>query len=130
MEKRATFTATIEKREYSPLWPDGSDVTKAIGIYDAYNYQTVERLTKYLNKELSELTNRIIIDSFDVASGNQIVKVTIYPECDNQWTITVATPDKVHYTVKGKTKAIKCAIDNALQYTRINFLDNPAYTAA
>ena len=130
MEKRATFTATIEKREYSPLWPDGSDVTKTIGIYDAYNYQTVERLQKYFNKELNELTNRIIIDSFDVTSGKQIVNVTIYPECENTWTITVATPDKVHYTIKSKSKAIKCAIDNALQYTRINFLDNPAYTAA
>lgn len=129
MEKKACFTATIEKREYNPLWPDGSDVTKTIGIYDAYNYQTVERLQKYFNKELNELTNRIIIDSFDVISGKQIVKVTIYPECDNQWTITVATPDKVHYTVKGKVKAVKCAIDNALQYTNINFLNNPAYVA-
>ncbi len=129
MEKKASFTATIEKREYSPLWPDGSDVTKTIGIYDAYNYQTVERLQKYFNKELNELTNRIIIDSFDVMSGKQVVKVTIYPECDNQWTITVATPDKVHYTVKGKAKAVKCAIDNALQYTNINFINNPAYVA-
>lgn len=129
MEKRAAFMATIEKREYNTLWPDGADVTKTIGIYDAYNYQTVEHLKKYFNKELSKLTNRIIIDSYDVMSGEQIVTVTIYPECDNQWTITVAKPDKVHYTVKGKTKAIKCAIDNALQYTNIIFLNNPAYVA-
>lgn len=126
MEKRAAFTATIEKREYSPLWPDGSDVTKTIGIYDAYNYQTVERLQKYFNKELNELTRRIIIESCDVANGSQIISVAIYPECGNTWKITVATPDMIHYTVKGKAKAVKCAIDNALQITKINFLDNPA----
>lgn len=126
MEKRAAFDARIEKREYSQLWPDGSDVTKTIGIYDAYNYQTVERLQKYFSKEINELTNRVDIDSIDVATGNQIVKVTIYPERDNQWTIVIATPAKTHYLVKGKMKAIKCAIDNALQITKINFLDNPA----